>query len=272
MTGADRFAAASPELRRLLELARSLAREAGRLHTEGRAEGLRVQTKSSPTDLVSQIDRRVESLIAERLRTERPGDALFAEEGSRLEGSSGVRWVVDPLDGTTSYIYDYPCFAASIGVELDGEAVVGVILDSATGRLFSAVKGFGAECDGRPIRAREPQGLARALVATGFSYDAAQRERQGAAVAVVLPRVRDIRRGGAAAVDLTHVASGRVDAYYELDLSPWDYTAGVLLAREAGAAVELRPAAHGRGPAVVAAHPALIEDFVALLTEAGALA
>ncbi len=132
-------------------------------------------------------------------------------------------------------------------------------------------KGFGAECDGRPIRAREPQGLARALVATGFSYDAAQRERQGAAVAVVLPRVRDIRRGGAAAVDLTHVASGRVDAYYELDLSPWDYTAGVLLAREAGAAVELRPAAHGRGPAVVAAHPALIEDFVALLTEAGAL-
>lgn len=271
MTGADRFTAAPPELRELLALARSLAREAGRVHGEGRAEGLRLETKSSPTDLVSQIDRRVETLIAERLRRERPGDALFAEEGSRLEGSSGVRWVVDPLDGTTSYIYDYPCFAASIGVEVDGEAVVGVILDSATGRLFSAVKGFGAECDGRPIWAREPQGLARALVATGFSYDAAQRVRQGAAVAAVLPRVRDIRRGGAAAVDLTHVASGRVDAYYELDLSPWDYTAGVLLAREAGAAVELLPAAHGRGPAVVAAHPALMADFVALLAEAGVL-
>lgn len=272
MTHAGQFDGAPPEARELLELARSLARDAGRVHAEGRAEGLRVETKASPTDLVSQVDRRVETLIAERLRAERPGDALFAEEGSRVEGSSGVRWVVDPLDGTTSYVYDYPCFAASIGVEVDGETVVGVILDSATGRLFSAVKGFGAECDGRPLRAREPQGLARALVATGFSYDAAQRARQGAVVASLLPRVRDIRRGGAAAVDLTHVASGRVDAYYELDLSPWDYTAGVLIAREAGAAVELRPAAHGRGPAVVAAHPALIEDLVGLLTEAGALA
>lgn len=271
MTQTDPLAAAPPELRELLVLARSLAREAGRMHSDGRAEGLRLQAKSSPTDLVSQIDRRVERLIAERLSAERPDDALFAEEGSRLEGSSGVRWVVDPLDGTTSYIYDYPCFAASLGVEVDGEAVVGVILDSAHDRLFSAVKGFGAECDGRPIRVREPNGLAHALVATGFSYDAAQRARQGAAVAAVLPRVRDIRRGGAAAVDLTHVASGRVDAYYELDLSPWDYAAGVLIAREAGAAVQFRPAAHGRGPAVVAAHPALIEDFVALLTEAGAL-
>jgi myo-inositol-1(or 4)-monophosphatase len=271
-TQPDVFAAAPQDVRELLELARELAREAGRLHAEGRTEGLRLQTKSSPTDLVSQIDQRVEALIADRLRAERPGDALLAEEGSLAEGTSGVRWVVDPLDGTTSYVYDYPCFAVSIGVEVDGEAAVGVVLDSATGRLFSAVKGFGAECDGRSIRAREPQGLARALVATGFSYDAAQRVRQGAVLAAVLPRVRDIRRGGAAAVDLTHVASGRVDAYYELDLSPWDYTAGVLIAREAGAAVELRPAAHGRSPAVVAAHPALIEDVIALLTDAGALA
>jgi len=271
MSEADLFADAPHELRELLALARSLAREAGRMHAEGRAEGLRVETKSSPTDLVSQIDERVERLIAERLRAERPGDALLAEEGSLLDGSSGVRWVVDPLDGTTSYVYDYPCYGASIGVEIDGETAVGVILDSAGGRLFSAVRGFGASCDGRPVRAREPQGLARALVATGFSYDAAQRRRQGAVVATVLPRVRDIRRGGAAAVDLCHIAAGRVDAYYELDLSPWDYTAGVLIAREAGAAVELRPAAHGRGPAVVAAHPALIEDLVELLTEAGAL-
>lgn len=266
------FAGAPRELRDILALARSLAREAGREHAEGRAEGLRVATKSSPTDLVSQIDRRVELCIVERLQRERPADALLAEEGSLLEGTSGVRWVIDPLDGTTSYVYDYPCFAASIGVEVDGEAVVGVILDSATGRLFSAVRGFGAECDGRRIRAREPQGLARALVATGFSYDAAQRARQGAVVASLLPRVRDIRRGGAAAVDLTHVASGRVDAYYELDLSPWDYTAGVLIAREAGATVELRAAAHGRGPAVVAAHPELFEDLAALLVETGALA
>ena len=271
MDEADLFAAAPADLRELLALAQDLAREAGRAHADGRAEGLRVETKSSPTDLVSQIDQRAEQRIVERLRAERPGDALLAEEGSLLDGSSGVRWVVDPLDGTTSYVYDYPCYAASIGVEVGGEAAVGVILDSATGRLFSAVRGSGATCDGRRIAVREPQGLARALVATGFSYDATQRQRQGAVVAAVLPRVRDIRRGGAAAVDLTHVASGRVDAYYELDLSPWDYTAGVLIAREAGAAVRLLPAAHGRGPAVVAAHPALIDEFAGLLTEAGAL-
>jgi myo-inositol-1(or 4)-monophosphatase len=272
MSDPDLFAEAPRGLRELLALARDLAREAGRVHAEGRAEGLRLATKSSPTDLVSQIDERVERLIVERLREERPGDALLAEEGSLMDGTSGVRWVVDPLDGTTNYVYDYPSYAASIGVEVDGEAAVGVILDSASGRLFSAVAGFGAECDGRPIRAREPQDLARALVATGFSYDAAQRDRQGAVVAALLGRVRDIRRAGAAAVDLCHVAAGRVDAYWELDLSPWDYTAGVLIAREAGAAVELRPAVHGRGPAVIAAHPALLPAFIALLTDAGALA
>ena len=271
MSEADLFSDAPPAVREILALARDLAREAGRVHAEGRAESLRVETKSSPTDLVSQIDHRVEEHIAARLLAERPDDALLGEEGSLLDGSSGVRWVVDPLDGTTNYVYDYLQYGPSIGVEVDGETVVGVIMDSATGRLYSAVKGLGAECDGRRVRAREPQGLARALVATGFSYDAAQRERQGRVVAHVLPRVRDIRRGGAAAVDLCHIAAGRVDAYWVLDLSPWDYTAGALIAREAGAAVELLPAAHGRGPAVVAAHPALIEDFVGLLTEAGAL-
>jgi myo-inositol-1(or 4)-monophosphatase len=272
MSGPDSFAGAPRDLRDLLALAQDLAREAGRVHAEGRDEGLRVSTKSSPTDLVSQVDQRVERLILQRLQAERPDDALLAEEGSLMDGSSGVRWVVDPLDGTTNYIYDYPSFAASIGVEVDGEAAVGVILDSASGRLFSAVAGFGAECDGRQVRAREPQDLARALVATGFSYDAAQRERQGAVIAALIGKVRDIRRGGAAAVDLCHVAAGRVDAYWELDTSPWDYTAGVLIAREAGAAVELRPAAHGRGPAVVAAHPALMPALLELLTEAGALA
>ncbi len=271
MDHVDLFASAPAGLRELLALAEELARAAGREHAKGRAEGLRVQTKSSPTDLVSQIDERVERLIVERLRAARPGDALLAEEGSLMDGTSGVRWVVDPLDGTTNYVYDYPSFAASIGVEVDGEPALGVVLDSASGRLFSAVAGFGAGCDGRRIRAREPQDLARALVATGFSYDAEQRRRQGAVVAALLARVRDIRRAGAAAVDLCHVAAGRVDAYWELDLSPWDYTAGMVIAREAGATVELRPAAHGRGPAVVAAHPALMPAFLELLTEAGAL-
>jgi myo-inositol-1(or 4)-monophosphatase len=270
-TDRDPFAAAPRELRELLALATDLALQAGRVHAEGLTDALRIETKSSPTDLVSQIDKQAEGLIVERLRAERPGDALLAEEGSLLSGESGVRWVVDPLDGTTNYIYGYPAYAASIAVEVDGETRVAVVLDSSSGRLYRAVAGHGAVCDDRPIRAREQKDLSRALVATGFSYDAAQREQQGAVVATVLGRIRDLRRGGTAALDLCHIAAGHVDAYWELDLSPWDYAAGVLIAREAGAAVDLAPAAHGGGPAVVAAHPALMPAFAELLRGAGAL-
>lgn len=266
------FGNAPTELRELLALASDLALQAGRIHAEGRRTTLTIETKSSPTDVVSQVDREAERLIVERLGTERPADGLLAEEGSLLDGSSGVRWVVDPLDGTTNYVYGYPAYAASIAAEIDGRTAVGVVLDSSSGRLYRAVAGHGAVCDDRPIRAREQDDLSRALVATGFSYDAAQRERQGAATAAVLGRIRDIRRGGTAALDLCHVAAGEVDAYWELDLSPWDYAAGTLIAREAGAAVEHVAAAHGRGPAVVAAHPALMPAFLELLRDAGALA
>jgi myo-inositol-1(or 4)-monophosphatase len=267
----DPFAAAPADLRELLFLASDLALQAARIHREGLRSALSVETKSSPTDLVSQIDKEAERLIVERLGAERPDDALLAEEGSLMTGTSGVRWVIDPLDGTTNYIYGYPAYAASLAVEIDGEAGVGVVLDSSSGRLYRAVAGHGAVCNDRPIHAREQTDLSRALVATGFSYDAGQRERQGAAVAAVLGRIRDIRRGGTAALDLCHIAAGEVDAYWELDLSPWDYAAGALIAREAGAAVELAAAAHGRGPAVVAAHPALLPAFHELLREAGAL-
>ena len=268
----DPFAAAPPDLRELLALASDLALQAGRVHSAGLRDALRIETKSSPTDLVSQIDKEAERLIVDRLRAERPDDALLAEEGSLLSGQSGVRWVVDPLDGTTNYIYGYPAYAASIAVEVDGETRIGVVLDSSSGRMYRAVAGCGAVCDDRPLIAREQTDLSRALVATGFSYDAAHRRQQGAVVAAVLGRIRDLRRGGTAALDLCHIAAGHVDAYWELDLSPWDYAAGVLIAREAGAAVELAPAAHGAGPAVVAAHPALLPAFLELLREAGALA
>jgi myo-inositol-1(or 4)-monophosphatase len=272
MTRSDPFAAAPAEARELLALASDLALQAGRIHAEGRRGALTLETKSSPTDVVSQVDTAAERLIVERLRAERPGDALLAEEGSLLDGESGVRWVVDPLDGTTNYVYGYPAYAVSIAVEVDGAAVVGVVLDSSAGRLYRAVAGHGAVCDDRPIRARRAEQLSGALVATGFSYDAVQRERQGAVVAAVLGRIRDLRRGGTAALDLCHIAAGEVDAYWELDLSPWDYAAGTLIAREAGAAVEHVAAAHGRGPAVVAAHPDLMPAFLRLLREAGALA
>ncbi len=268
----DPFATAPHDVRELLELASDLALYAGRIHAEGRREALRLETKSSPTDLVSQVDKRAERLIVDRLRAERPDDGLLAEEGSAREGNSGVRWVIDPLDGTVNYVYGYPAYAVSIAVEMDGVAKIGVVLDSSSGRLFRAVAAHGAFLDDRPIRARDPEDLVHALVATGFSYDAGQREHQGAAAAAVLGRVRDLRRGGAASIDLCHVAAGEVDAYWELDLSPWDYAAGTLIAREAGAAVEHVAAAHGRGPAVVAAHPGLMPAFLDLLAEAGALA
>ena len=268
----DPFTAAPADVRELLALATDVARQAARIHTEGLRGALSIETKSSPTDLVSQVDKEAERLIVNRLAAERPDDALLAEEGSLMTGASGVRWVIDPLDGTTNYIYGYPAYAASIAVEIGGAASVGVVLDSSSGRLYRAVAGHGAECDDRPIHAREQKDLSRALVATGFSYDAGQRKRQGAALAAMLGRIRDIRRGGTAALDLCHVAAGEVDGYWELDLSPWDYAAGALIAREAGAAVEIAPATHGRGPAVVAAHPSLMPAFVDLLREAGALA
>jgi len=271
VTQPDSFAAAPPDARELLALASDLALQAGRIHTEGRRRALELETKSSPTDVVSQVDRAAERLIVSRLREERPDDALLAEEGSRHDGASGVRWVIDPLDGTTNYVYGYPAYAVSIAVEIDGAARVGVVLDSSAGRLYRALAGHGAFVGDRPVHVRPATDLSHALVATGFSYDAGHRERQGATAARVVGRVRDLRRGGSAALDLCRVAAGEVDAYWELDLSPWDYAAGTLIAREAGAAVEHVVAAHGRGPAVVAAHPALMGPFLELLTEAGAL-
>lgn len=272
VTPASRWASAPPHLRELLALAVDLARDAGRAHSEGRRQALHTQTKSSPTDLVSQVDKESEGLIVNRLRELRPDDGLLGEEGTQSRGASGVRWVIDPLDGTTNYVYGYPAYAVSIAVEIEERPMLGVVFDSSAGRLYQAISGFGATGDDEPLHARRQTDLSQALVATGFSYEAAQRARQGASAALVLGRVRDIRRGGSAALDLCHIAAGHLDAYWELDLSPWDYAAGGLIAREAGAEVVFAKPAHGRGPAVVAADPALMPAFLDLLREAGALA
>jgi myo-inositol-1(or 4)-monophosphatase len=272
MTPQDTFSTAPAGLRELLALASDLALQAGRVHEEGRREVLTIETKSSPTDLVSQVDKQAERLIVERLRSERPDDAILGEEGTSREGTSDVRWVVDPLDGTTNYVYGYPAYSVSIAAEVGGQARVGVVLDSSSGRLYRAVAGHGAVCDDRPIRARVPEGLATALVATGFSYGSDQRAFEGAVLGALVSRIRDIRRSGSAALDLCHLAAGEVDAYWELDLSPWDFAAGVVIAREAGAEVVLAPAGRGADRAVVGAHPSLMPAFLELLTEAGALA
>ena len=251
----------------LLELALEAAGAAGRLLLEGRERGpARVTTKTSLTDMVSELDRASEELVTRTILSARPDDAVLGEEGGlRGPGTSGVRWVVDPLDGTTNYLYGLPAWVVSVAAEVDGAAVAGAVNDAVHGEMFSALAGVGAWCNGERLTVVGAPSLDVALVGTGFGYDAAVRARQGAEVAAVLPRVRDIRRAGAAALDLCWVARGRLDAYYERGLQPWDWAAGMLVAAEAGAVVEVLE----DGTAVVApAH--LHGPLVDLLAEARA--
>jgi myo-inositol-1(or 4)-monophosphatase len=245
----------------LLALATSLAGQAADLLRDGLGHAHDVGTKSTLTDVVTASDRASERLIVEGIRAARPDDGVLGEEGTAVAGTTGVRWVVDPLDGTTNFLYGVPSFAVSIAAEVDGTTEVGVVVDVMRGETFTAVRGGGAHLDGRPIRCNDATELATALVGTGFAYDAARRAHQGALVAHVLPRVRDIRRFGAAAIDLCWVAAGRLDAYYEEGLAPWDKAAGALVAVEAGATVDT---AH----LTVAAAPALYEPLRALLDTA----
>jgi myo-inositol-1(or 4)-monophosphatase len=255
----------------LLGLAEDLAVRAGHLLLEGLDRPRTgVATKSSATDMVTESDRLSERLIVEGIRSARPDDAILSEEGAQVEGSSELRWVVDPLDGTTNYLYGHPGFGVSIALEREGLPVLGVVNDPVHEELFTAIGGGGARRNGAPIRPSRTTELGSALVATGFSYDPRRREAQGAVLAAVIDHIRDIRRMGAAAVDLCSVACGRVDAFYERGLKHWDMSAGALIAAEAGA----RVAAIGGGPvapgSALAATPALFEPLRALLVEAGA--
>lgn len=258
----------------LRALAEEAAADAAALLMAGRAEHLEVGTKSTPTDVVTQMDRGSEALLVERLLGARPGDAVLGEEGGARQGSSGVRWVLDPLDGTVNYLYGLPMWAVSVAAEVDGTTVVGVVDAPALGERYVASLGAGAvlhDASGtRALSVSEVDRLDGALVATGFGYSAGRRAAQARVVAALLPAVRDIRRAGAAAVDLCWLAAGRYDAYYERGLNDWDLAAGGLVAREAGAVVaglRGRPA----GPdLVVAANPALFERLAASLIDLAA--
>lgn len=220
-----------------------------------------VQTKSSPTDMVSEVDRAAEQCIVAVLQECRPDDAVLAEEGTTSSGSTGVRWVIDPLDGTTNYLFGIPAYGVSVAAELDGATVVGVVVDPCRNETWRAVRGRGAALNGRALQLPpDPPPLARALIATGFSYLPERRAYQARLLPHLLPRVRDIRRFGAAALDLCWVAGGRVNAFYELGLQPWDLAAGVLIAAEAGAEV----ATLADGTTLVAA-PGLLAPLRALL-------
>lgn len=262
----------------LVALAERAARAAGELVRAGRAEhGAVTATKSSRTDVVTAMDTAAEQLIRDLLRAERPQDAVLGEEGGTTGGTSGLTWVLDPIDGTVNYVYGIPAYAVSVAVVAGEPApphwqpVAGCVHNPETGETWTAVRGAGARLDGEPVVAAAGPPLAEALVGTGFGYTAQRRQEQAGVVAHLLPRVRDVRRIGSAALDLCAVASGRLDAFYERGLNPWDAAAGWLVAAEAGVALVGLDGAGASQEMLVAAAPRLAEELAAELSRAGAL-
>jgi myo-inositol-1(or 4)-monophosphatase len=253
----------------LADIAVEAARRAGALLTGGHATN--VETKSSATDMVSEMDRAAEALIRAVITGRRPGDAILGEEGGEAAGGSGVRWIVDPLDGTTNFLYRFPAWCVSVAAEVNGVVSVAAVYDPTHEELWTAVRGAGAACNEVPLRPLEDRGgLGTALVATGFGYRATERGVQGRVAAYVLPRVRDLRRAGSAALDLCWLADGRVDAYFEQGTNLWDWAGGALVASEAGAWVGGFDGGPPSSEGIVAARPALAAELRGLLRRASA--
>jgi myo-inositol-1(or 4)-monophosphatase len=267
------------DLTSLLSLATTAAEEAAELLRERRVAGVRVAaTKSSELDIVTEADRAAEDLIRSRILTARPRDGFLGEEGEATPGSSGITWVVDPLDGTVNYLYRAGPYAVSIAavraepaapstpgsgsVSADTwTALVGVVVVCTEGATYSASLGGGAAVDGASISVSREQRLDLALVATGLAYDRVARSEQLVTAEAVASRVRDLRMGGSAATDLCLVASGRVDAYYERHLGPWDYAAGALIVREAGGVVVGEGLSAPSSALVIASSPGVASEL-----------
>lgn len=258
-----------------VHLATTAAAFVARRRTEllgGYGDALRggsASTKSTDTDPVTVADTECEQLLRDELARLRPGDAVLGEEGGASGGSAGLRWVLDPIDGTVNFLYGLAPWAVSVGVQRDGTSVAGAVADVPGRRVFAAARGHGATLDGRALRTTPVTELAVALVLTGFGYDPQRRARQGALLAQVLPRVRDVRRSGCASLDLCAVAAGWADGYYEHGTNPWDWAAGALVAAEAGATVTLPGADElsAAGALVSAAAPGIADQLSALLAE-----
>ena len=258
----------------LESVAIDIVRTAGKLLTN-RPETLTFTTKSSAVDVVTQMDKASEDLVASYLATHRPGDGLLGEEGADVTSATGITWIVDPIDGTVNYLYDLPGWNISIAAAREGEVLAGAVYAPFLfgGALWSASRGGGAwlrrgiySSDApMALHANADVPLHLALLATGFSYSTQTRIKQGARIAQLIPQVRDIRRMGAAAVDLCLVASGMVDGYFEEELAPWDLAAGELIATEAGALVTNATGGKAGRDMVVAAHPSLHGEILAAL-------
>ena len=260
----------------LLRIATDTATTAGELALRRRIEGVQVADhKSSPVDVVTMADRETENLIRSLLAEARPNDGFLGEEGGAEAGTSGLTWVVDPIDGTVNYLYGIPHWAVSIAV-VEGDpdpatwrALAGCVVNPSTGEIYTATDAGGAFSGNQQLRVAEPDSLEQALVGTGFSYDSDDRARQGAVVAGLLPLVRDIRRIGAASLDLCGVATGRLNCYFERGLKPWDHAAAGLVAREAGAAVVGLRGAPANASFLLAAPPELASTLEEALLRLG---
>ena len=251
-------------LSELLALAESMARAAGDLLAT-RPAVFDLSEKSSAIDFATQMDIASEKLIVETIQSRRPDDGIIGEEGTDRQGTSGITWVIDPLDGTVNYFYGIPGWNVSIAAKDSSGPLVGAVYSPATQTFWSAARGMGATCNGKKIVCNDPVEISMAMLATGFSYDRGPRHHQAKLLSHLLPQVRDFRRNGAAAVDLCYVAMGALDGYFESGLKEWDLAAGGLIAREAGALVSGNPDA---GEIVIAAgpslHPLLVREIASI--------
>lgn len=256
---------AAPDPEALRGVAEDAARQTGALLLQHAQRGLRgLTTKSTATDMVSDADREAEALLDRLLLAARPDDGLLGEEGAGRAGTTGLRWVVDPLDGTTNFVFGYPQWAVSVAVEDVEGSLAGAIYDPSRDELFSAARGHGALLNGHPMHVRATTDIGQALCATGFHYSSSRRAKQAAQLTAVLAEIRDIRRGGAAAIDLAWVACGRLDGYWESGLNAWDWAAGSLLVTEAGGRWQLGPGPLGVDQAV-AGCPGVFDALAALV-------
>jgi myo-inositol-1(or 4)-monophosphatase len=249
-------------------IAAEAARAAGELLRDRFVAGgeLAVGSKSSPTDVVSEADYAAERAIRELLAARRPGDAILGEEGGETQAGEGLRWIVDPLDGTVNFLFGIPQWCVSVAVHDDEGGVAGAVFDPLRDEIFCGERGGAATLNGTPIGASQSSSLESSLVATGFGYESSVRRLQAAVVARVLPQVRDVRRMGSAALDLAWTACGRYDAFYERGVQTWDIAAGSVLCECAGLVVRTLPAAGGAPQGLVVAPPGLIDELEALVS------
>ena len=254
----------------LEKLAAEAAEVAASLLRAQTGSQLRISAKSSRTDLVTDMDVACEAAIVDYLTSHRPDDGVIGEEGSGRESTSGVRWIIDPIDGTVNFVYGHVGFGVSVAAEAGSQVVAGAVVDPVLHETFSAHRGGGARLNGDPIVVRPDSDPSMALVATGFSYDHERRPRQAEVLGELLPHIGDIRRVGGAAIDLCTVACGRVDAFFEVGLNPWDYAAGALIAEEAGAVVQDLNGGPPSREFVFAAAPLVADALLTLLQSAKA--